>query len=117
MVLEKLKKLTKKLTGEESQEDYLEIEPISEEGRKVAVQIENMESYMDTERILSLVRNGNIVFVRIRNLRQKDINELKRTVEKIKKTCSAMGGDLVGVDEEFLLITPSFATIYRGKVA
>lgn len=113
MVLEKLKR---RLTGEESEEDFLEIESIPEEGRRVEVMIENMDSYMDIERILGLVRNGNIVFVRIRNLREKDINELKRAVEKIKKTCSAMGSDLVGVDEEFLLITPSYATIYRGKL-
>jgi len=53
----------------------------------------------------------------IKDLRKKDINELKRAVERLKKTCTAMNGDIVGVDEDFLIITPQFAKIYRGKAA
>jgi SepF-like predicted cell division protein (DUF552 family) len=52
---------------------------------------------------------------KIKELRERDINELKRSVDKLRKTCSAMSGDIVGVDEDFLIITPSFAKIFRGK--
>ncbi|MEM7826269.1 MAG: cell division protein SepF [Candidatus Aenigmatarchaeota archaeon] len=97
------------------EEDYLEIETGFEEEGKINVRIENLKSYSDTDRILQFLREGNILFVRIKELREKDINELKKAIEKIKKTCSAMDGDLAGVDEDFLVITPKFSRIYRGK--
>lgn len=110
-----LDKILKRGKGEMAEgEDFLEMNAEEEEG-KVGVKIESLDSYSDTERIQGLVREGNVVFLRIRDLRQKDINELKRAVEKLKRTCTAMNGDIVGVDEDFLVITPQFAKIYRGE--
>ena len=40
--------------------------------------------------------------------------ELKRAVDKLKKTCVAMDGDIIGVDEDFLVLTPNYAKIWRG---
>jgi SepF-like predicted cell division protein (DUF552 family) len=80
----------------------------------VKVRVETLKDFADTNRIQSLVREGNIVFLKIRGLRQKDLNELKRSVEKLKKTCTAMSGDIVGVDEDFLVLTPDYAKIFRG---
>jgi SepF-like predicted cell division protein (DUF552 family) len=79
------------------------------------VKIETLKDYADVDRILQFLREGNIIFLKIKDLRSKDINELKRAVEKIKKTCAAMDGDIVGIEEDFLAITPKFARIYRGK--
>ena len=53
--------------------------------------------------------------LKIKELRETDINELKRSVDKLRKTCIAMSGDMVGLDEDFLVITPNFARVYRGK--
>lgn len=100
----------------EEGEEFLEIEPKVEE-RKISVKIDSLNGYADTERIQKLVREGSVVFLKIKELRQKDITELKRCVDKLRKTCLAMNGDIVGVDEDFLVITPSFAKIYRGKTA
>lgn len=96
------------------EDEFLEIdaEKLKEE-RQVNVRIETLESYADADRIQNLVREGNVVFLRIKQLRMKDISELKRSVDKLRKTCMAMNGDIVGVDEDFLIITPSFARIYR----
>lgn len=107
MALEKFKKT--------KAEEVIELEPTHfDEKVGVIVKIENMESYADADRIQGMVRNGNVVFLKIKELREKDINELKRSVDKLRKTCSAMNGDIVGVDEDYLIITPSFARIYRG---
>lgn len=99
---------------EESGEDFVEVSPVTEEG-KVSVRIESLRDLADTERVQQMVREGNVVFLRIRPLREKDITELKRAVDKLKKTIVAMNGDIVGVDEDFLIITPKFAKIFRGK--
>ncbi|MBI4894641.1 MAG: cell division protein SepF [Candidatus Aenigmarchaeota archaeon] len=82
---------------------------------KVGVRIETLIDYNDTDRIQQLLREGNVVFLRVRELRSKDMAELKRSVEKLRKTCTAMNGDMVGVDEDFLVVTPQYAQIYRGR--
>lgn len=101
---------------EERGEEFVEVGP-SEEGGKVSVRVESLKDYVDIERVQGLVREGNVVFLKIKDLREKDMSELKRAVEKLKKTSVAMNGDIVGIDEDFLVITPKFAKIYRGKAS
>jgi SepF-like predicted cell division protein (DUF552 family) len=107
-----------KLGKEEKKEEFLEIDSsLAEEERKISVKVENLTGFVDTERIQQLLREGNVIFLKIKDLRNKDINELKRCVERLKKTCLAMNGDIAGVDEDFLIITPDFARVFRGKAA
>jgi len=42
------------------------------------------------------------------------LSELKKAVDKLKNTVSAIDGDIVGIDESYLLLTPSYAKIQRG---
>ncbi len=109
MVLDKFKK-------KESPEDFLELDSSHfSEQTHVNVRIESLNSYTDTDKIQTMLRDGSVVFLKIKKLREDDINELKRSVEKLRKTCTAMNGDMVGIDEDFLIITPNFAKVYRGK--
>ena len=59
------------------------------------------------------MRNNNIVLVKIKSLRGKDISELKRAIEKLRKTCVAINGDIAGIDEDWIIMTPSFAHVAR----
>jgi len=95
-------------------EEFVEVAPAAEENN-VIVKIDSLVNYADTDRVQQSLREGTVIFLRIRDLREKDINELKRSVEKLRKTITAMNGDVVGVDEDFLVLTPQFAKIYRGK--
>ncbi len=99
----------------EEEEEFVEIEKTSDESRKIQVIIESLEDYRDVERVQKLLREGNIVFLKIKPLKDKDIGELKRSVQRLKKTCTAMNGDIVGVDEHFLVLTPPSASVYRGE--
>lgn len=115
MVFKKImEKIKFERTDEEPEEEFLEVTPEGELGQ-ISVKVETLRNYGDAERIQQMVREGNVVFVRIRDLRQKDINELKKSVERVRKTVAAMEGDIVGVDEDFLIVTPNFAKVYRGK--
>jgi SepF-like predicted cell division protein (DUF552 family) len=106
----------KKKAQEEPGEEFVEIDADKlKEDLQVNVRIETLSNYSDADRIQNLVREGNVVFLRINQLRARDIGELKRAVDKLRKTCMAMNGDIVGVGEDFLIITPQFARIYRGK--
>jgi SepF-like predicted cell division protein (DUF552 family) len=98
------------------EDEFIELQPDHfDEKMNVTVKIDSLGGYTDTDRIQSMLRNGNVIFLKIRDLREKDINELKRSVDKLRKTCLAMNGDIVGIDEDYLIVTPSFAKIFRGK--
>ena len=46
-------------------------------------------------------------------LKDKDIIELKRAVNKLKKTCDAIEGDIAGFGDDWIVVTPSFAQVHR----
>ena len=116
MVLGKFKEMIPKMKKEEEASDeYLELSEDTKSDGKIGVKIETLSSYADTDRIQQVLREGNVVFLNIKELRAKDISELKKSVDKLRKTCTAMDGDIVGVEEEFLIITPQHVQIYRGR--
>ncbi len=98
---------------EETEEQFIEIDMSREEKKKVNIRIENLENYRDVDLVQRLLREGNIVFLKIRSLREKNLGELKRAVAKLRKSSMAMGGDIVGVDDNFLVLCPPFAKVFR----
>jgi len=50
-------------------------------------------------------------------LKDKDLIELKRAINKLKKTCDAIEGDIAGFGDDWISAVPSFARIHRGKQA
>lgn len=80
---------------------------------KIPIKIEKLADFIDTDRIQKAARNGSIVLVRIKELKEKDLSELKRAIDKLRKTCVAMNGDIVGIDENYILLTPNFAHVVR----
>jgi SepF-like predicted cell division protein (DUF552 family) len=80
---------------------------------KFGLKIENLDDYADTERVLRHIRDGSIVFLKIKGLKEKDMGELKRAVEKLKKSVLANSGDIVGAEENWLILTPEFVNVHR----
>lgn len=108
------KETFQKLLPQKEEESFLELEEKPEE-RQINVRIENLSGFSDSEKIQEFLREGNIIFLRIKGLREKNISELQRAVNKLRKTCAAMDGDIVGVSEDYLILTPNYAKVYRGK--
>lgn len=97
------------------EEDYVELEqaPELEEEKKIIVQVERIGNIADSDRIQKKLREGYIMLVKIKDLRDKDLEELKRAVERIKKTALAMNGDIAGIGEDWLLVCPTSAKVHR----
>jgi SepF-like predicted cell division protein (DUF552 family) len=115
-------KIKKSLAGdeepEEPEQEYVEIEPAGahDSKSKVIVRPFNLEDFSDVKPILDSLREGyTICLVNIRPIKEKDMVELKRSVNKLKKTADAINGDIAGFGEDYLIVTPSFAEIYRTK--
>jgi len=107
--------LRKKPTSSEEVEEYIEIVPEeTEKEKKIYVRVEKIKDEMDVIRVQKYLREGFIVFASIKEVKNRDLSELKRIIAKLKKTIIAMGGDMVGAGEDFLVLTPNFARVYRG---
>lgn len=102
---------------EEFEEDeYIEIEPeVAGKVQEIPVRIAHLNEYSDADKIQKAVRSGHIVFVKIKTLKDKDMSELKRAIERLRKTVTAIQGDIVGVDDNYILVTPSYAKVSRHK--
>jgi len=103
-------------TAKKEQSDFIEIPSDQERRARVNIRIETLNDYRDVENIQKFVREGNIVFLKIRRLKERDLGELKRCVDRLRKTIVASNGDIIGIEEDFLVLTPNFAKIYRGEV-
>ncbi|MBI2173537.1 MAG: cell division protein SepF [Candidatus Aenigmarchaeota archaeon] len=98
-----------------SDEEYMELEHREEEKvrARIPLEIERIEVFDDSERVQEKLRDGRILMIKIKGLKEKDIGELKRAVNKIKRTCMALNGDLAAIGDEWLLVTPPSAKIQK----
>ena len=98
-------------------EKYMEIEyepePATIKG-KLMIDIDKIKTFEDSLRIQEKLRNGKIIFAKIKDLKNRDIGELKRTIARIRKTCIALDGDIAGVDNDWIILTPSAAKVHRS---
>jgi len=74
-----------------------------------------IEEFEHIKPILDSLREGHTVaLINIKPLKDKDLVELKRAINKLKKTCDAIEGDIAGFGENWIAAVPNFAYIYRG---
>ena len=105
----------KETTGEVP--EYIEVD-VGKETKKVKVIIKPfaLKTFNDINRILEAIREGyTIALIDIKQLKKKDIVELKRAISKLKKTVDALEGSIAGFGENTIIVAPSFIEIYRGE--
>lgn len=102
----------------ESETDYVELDTSqgsAKAGSKVIVRPFSLDDFSGIKPILDGIRDGyTIALINIRPLKEKDLIELKRAINKLKKTTDAIGGQIAGFGEDYIVIAPSFAEIYRS---
>ena len=75
-----------------------------------------IEEFEHIKPILDSLREGHtIALINIKPLKDKDLIELKRAINKLKKTCDAIEGDIAGFGENWIAAVSNFAYIYRGQ--
>jgi len=119
-----LDKLKEKVSGngaevlhEAEEEGYVELGTEAAETKsKITVRPFVIEDFESIKPILDSLREGHtIALVNIKPLKDKDLVELKRAINKIKKTCDAIEGDIAGFGDNWIAVVPSFAQIHRNK--
>jgi SepF-like predicted cell division protein (DUF552 family) len=127
MVLQKIKDMGKSFMpadrprGVPLEEEYIEVDVGGGVGGgrgvpsagKMGIVIESVAEFGDTEKVLKFLREGTIVLLKVKALREKDLGELKRVVERLKRTVVAQNGDIVGVEQDWLLLVPEHVIVHR----
>lgn len=108
-------KLFGKGVGKLAEGEFIELDTASVEtpSGKIPIKVDKIEDFADSDRIQKAIRDGSIVLVKIKALKEKDISELKRAIDKLRKTCVAINGDIAGIDDNWIILTPSFAHVAR----
>ncbi len=117
-----LSNLKKKFTSPgydelESEQGYVEVSS-EDAGKKAKVVVRPfvLEDFEDIKPVLDDLREGRtIALVNIKPLKDRDLVELKRAINKLKKTTDALNGEIAGFGEDYIVVTPAFATIHRTK--
>lgn len=103
---------------DEAEHGYVELESESVVNAKSKLMVRPfvIEEFEHIKPILDSLREGHtIALINIKPLKDKDLVELKRAINKLKKTCDAMEGDIAGFGENWIAAVPNFAYIYRGQ--
>ncbi len=108
---------TSKVLKEAEEEGYVELG--TDEGAKeskIMVRPFLLQDFESIKPILDVLREGRTVaLVNIKALKERDLVELKRAINKLKKTCDAIEGDIAGFGDDWIAAVPAFAKIYRPK--
>lgn len=105
---------------EDGSEDYLSISDVDVkthvEEKIVDVRVFVLDDYENIRDILDIIRGEKtICLIDIHLLRNKDPDELRRAIDKLKKTVEAVDGELVGFHENWVLASPKNVHIHKGK--
>lgn len=105
---------------EEPEQGYVELgsEAVGDTKSKLMVRPFVIEEFEHIKPILDALREGHtIALINIKPLKDKDLVELKRAINKLKKTCDAIEGDIAGFGDNWIAAVPNFAYIHRGQKA
>jgi SepF-like predicted cell division protein (DUF552 family) len=97
----------------EKEGEYTELMPEVEESQYVKIMIEKLDKYSSVDRIIRKIKDGNIVIAKIKELKENNEEELKHSITKIRTACESLNGDIAGVGEEWIIVTPNIANISR----
>ncbi len=101
----------------QGEQEYVELDTTPSEIRgKVVVRPFVIDAFEGIKEVLDSLREGyTIAIVNIKPLKDKDIIELKRAINKLKKTTDAISGDIAGFGDDYIIVTPNFAKIHRYR--
>jgi SepF-like predicted cell division protein (DUF552 family) len=111
------KRIIRKGAGEG--EEFIELEPneMKKKAAKIFVKYFVLTDFADIKSVIDALREGyTIALLKIKPLKDKDMNELKRAINKVKRTVDAIDGEVVGIDEDWIIAVPNFIEVYKGEI-
>ena len=83
----------------------------------LSLRIIGIEKFSDVDSVLDALRNkDNMVVMKIKQALSVDKMEVKRAIRRVQKTAYALGGDMIGLSEELILVAPPSVSIDRSRI-
>jgi len=74
-----------------------------------------LNDFTDVEGILDHLRDrSSVVILKVKPSLVQEKLELKRALKRVQRTCAAIGGDIAGIKEDIIVITPPDIAIFRS---
>jgi SepF-like predicted cell division protein (DUF552 family) len=100
--------------GKPAEHTIVEAQMSKEIQARLSLSLMVMERYADLEKILARFRKGDsVLLIRVTPLKDKDINELKKAVDRLKTHCDVTGSDLAALDDNWIVLVPPVVQIAR----
>lgn len=107
----------KKSAKDESVSDeYVHVSELTvpKKPEKVKVSFYVLEKPKDVNKVIDAMREGRTIYIiNIKKLQKDDFMELKKAINKIKKTTEAVGGSIVGLSEDIIVVAPALAKVEK----
>lgn len=115
--------LMKRLIGEESsgsKPDFVDlgeynVQTIKEEAANCYVKVAEVQRHEEIADLAQEVYGGHILILDVRNV-AKDEFQLRKVTAELKKIAQDVGGDVAGVAEGLICITPHGIKVERQKI-
>ncbi|MDD4877605.1 MAG: cell division protein SepF [Candidatus Nanoarchaeia archaeon] len=96
-------------------DEFIEMEH-QKQDPKVSIRTMQLTCFDDTKKIAAVLREGRtIMLLDVSTLKEKDVIDLKRSVNKLKGVSAEMGAEIAGLGGDWIVLAPGFAEIYRPK--
>ena len=104
--------------AETQPQELVELDWGAREGQEaLKLKVMGIECFEDVDAVLdSLREKNNIIVMKIRQSMSTDKTEVRRAIRRVQKTTYAIGGDLIGLSEDLILVAPPTVSIDRSKV-
>lgn len=94
----------------EHYEDFNAEDGVSTKQERLAIKLFSLEKENDIKDIIEVLREGKTVIIINRGAIKEDY-VLRPLINKLRKTCDAIDGDIAGLSESWFIATPSFVKI------
>ena len=83
--------------------------------KTIYLKTSTLDSLDELDKIKGELETGNIAIIRLTSLFDKDLDDVKRAVRKLKKFIEEIDGDIASLGEDRIVVTPSHIKIWREE--
>lgn len=88
---------------------------IAESQSKIYLKAMPLKDVKDVENVKAEINNGNIIILRVTQLANKSLDDVKNAVNELYQFSESVGGDIARLGEERVVICPKNIRIWREK--
>ena len=100
---------------EKVSQDSVEFPEDQEAREQLTVRIEAVNGLQDVDKVAALLRKGNVLLLKIKDMQRRDIGLAQTSLQKLKRLSTQFNWDMVALPEGYLIMVPNFAKIERPQ--